>query len=195
MIGLLAAGGLLYLLTRKKKKMTDLDSILPDVEKFILKSEGGLSNNPNDPAAKNPSPTSEKWHTNKGVTWSTFVSLAPKLGYQPTVQNFLVMPSSIWQKIYLEKYLKKAQISDNPLINAYLSIWYWQGYDTRLLDPKKITAVIASKMPLKKKLADLVALRKQYYDQVIANNPKTAVFKKGWYNSADNFYKTFEKLT
>lgn len=195
MIGLLAAGGLLYLLTRKKKKMIDLDSILPDVEKFILKSEGGLSNNPNDSASKKPSPTSEKWHTNKGVTWSTFVSLAPQLGYQPTVQNFLVMPSTIWQKIYREKYLKKAQISDNPLINAYLSIWYWQGYDTRLLDPKKITEVIASKMPLKKKLANLVALRKQYYDQVIANHPQKAVFKKGWYNSADNFYNTFEKLT
>lgn len=190
MIGLLAAGGLLYLLTRKKKNV-----ILPEVEKFILKSEGGLSNNPKDPAARNPSPTPQKYHTNKGVTWSTFVALSPKLGYQPTVQNFLVMPSEIWQKIYRENYLKKAQLSDNPVLNAYLSIWYWQGYDKKLLDPKNISQVLASKVSVKQKLADLVALRKKYYDQVIARNPDTAVFKKGWYNSADNFYKTFEKLT
>lgn len=71
---------------------------------YIKKAEGGLSRAKTDTASKNPAPYTYKgvtgWHTNKGITWTTFVSLAPKLGYAVTASNFFNMPDSIWLKIY-----------------------------------------------------------------------------------------------
>jgi len=66
----------------------------------ILQSEGGLSKNPNDNASAYPVPDGSGYHTNKGVTWKTFVDLASKIGYTATPKLFYAMPSDIWGKIY-----------------------------------------------------------------------------------------------
>jgi lysozyme family protein len=75
---------------------------------FILRWEGGLSRATTDTASRNPSPCNIKgltgWHTNKGITWSTFTSLAPKLGYQATCENFEKMPDEIWSLIFKRGY-------------------------------------------------------------------------------------------
>ena len=75
---------------------------------YFLKKEGGLSRATTDTASRNPSPCvyngQTGWHTNKGVTWTTFKSLAPQLNYNPSCENFLTMPAEIWGKIFKKGY-------------------------------------------------------------------------------------------
>lgn len=75
-----------------------------NIRPFIQKWEGGLSRNTTDTASNNPAPWPYKgitgYHTNKGVTYTTFVSLAPKLGYAVTAENFFTMPDKIWDAIF-----------------------------------------------------------------------------------------------
>lgn len=89
--------------------MADLDKAIP----YILKAEGGLSRATTDTASKNPAPYVYQgktgWHTNKGITWTTFSSLAPKLGYEASASNFFVMPTAIWKKIYSNGYWEPMQ--------------------------------------------------------------------------------------
>lgn len=79
-----------------------------NIRPFIQKWEGGLSRNTTDTASKNPAPWMYKgvngWHTNKGVTYKTFVSFAPKLGYAITPDNFFGMPDAIWDAIFKNGY-------------------------------------------------------------------------------------------
>lgn len=80
--------------------MADLKQIIP----YIKAWEGGLSRAKSDTASANPAPWPYKgqtgWHTNKGITYQTFFGSASKLGYQPTAENFFLMPEDIWMKIY-----------------------------------------------------------------------------------------------
>ncbi len=66
----------------------------------LLFDEGGISKDPRDNAARNPVPDGSGYHTNKGVTWSAFAMLAPKLGYAATPELFYKMPREVWLKIW-----------------------------------------------------------------------------------------------
>lgn len=182
------AGGvvLLALLTRKK-----LSKKMSSVTEYILKKEGGLSNNPKDSASKYPSPTLKKWHTNKGITYKTFVDNASKLGYTPSVNNFITMPPSIWQAIWEKIYLPKGQKTKNPILNNFLAYWYWQGWDKKLLPETLVNGVLLNNISDKQKLRQLTDLRIKYYKNLVAAVPKNAEFLKGWINSAEDFYNTF----
>ena len=89
--------------------MADLNKAIP----YIRKAEGGLSRATTDTASKNPAPFTYNgktgWHTNKGITWSTFSSLAPTLGYAASADNFFTMPDAIWEKIYRNGYWNPMQ--------------------------------------------------------------------------------------
>jgi lysozyme family protein len=85
--------------------MASFDALIP----YIKKSEGGISNDPDDNAATYPSPwmwtdprtgITAPAHTNRGVIFPTFKNLAPVLGYAVTKENFLNMPDDIWFKIF-----------------------------------------------------------------------------------------------
>lgn len=79
-----------------------------NIRSFIQKWEGGLSRQTADNASSYPAPWQYNgltgWHTNKGVTYKTFSSLAAKLGYSNTAQNFFNMPDDIWDKIFYYGY-------------------------------------------------------------------------------------------
>lgn len=79
-----------------------------NIRPFIQKWEGGLSKNPADTAARNPAPWTYNnqtgWHTNKGVTYATFLGMSTRLGYEPSAQNFFAMPSPIWDGIFKQGY-------------------------------------------------------------------------------------------
>lgn len=78
------------------------------IRKFIQSWEGGLSRATTDKASANPAPWEYNgqtgWHTNKGITYTAFASMAPKLGYDITPANFFLMPDDIWDKIYKTGY-------------------------------------------------------------------------------------------
>lgn len=101
--------------------MADFRKAIP----FITAAEGGLSRSTADSASKHPAPWPYKgksgWHTNKGITYSTFVAMAPKLGYQVTATNFFVMPEAIWAKIFKTGYwdlVKADKINSAPVALA-----------------------------------------------------------------------------
>lgn len=64
-----------------------------------LKAEGGKSKALTDSAHVDPVPDGSGYHTNKGVTWTAFKALAPKIGYVATPALFYEMPQSLWLKI------------------------------------------------------------------------------------------------
>lgn len=98
---------------------------------YIKKAEGGLSRATTDSASKHPAPWPYEgktgWHTNKGITYATFESLGPKLGYKVTAENFFKMPDSIWYKIYKQGYwdpMGGDQIKSQAVANA-IADWAW----------------------------------------------------------------------
>lgn len=97
----------------------------------VLKWEGGLSRNPADSASKNPAPCSYNgktgYHTNKGVTYTTFTSLAKSLNYEPTCENFFTMPEDIFLKIFKTGYwngFKLDEYKSQKIANVIVS-WAW----------------------------------------------------------------------
>lgn len=99
---------------------------------FIKKWEGGLSRDPNDTAGKNPAPWSYNgqtgWHTNKGITYSTFAGNAKKLGYEASKENFFNMADELWLKILKGAYVNAFpvdKIAHLPRIQAVIITWAW----------------------------------------------------------------------
>jgi lysozyme family protein len=98
---------------------------------FIKKWEGGMSNDPNDPAAAHPMPCVHNgqsgWHTNKGITWLTFSSNAKALGYAASCENFIAMPDSIWLKIFKKIFWDKFQLDTyrSQAVADIVVSWAW----------------------------------------------------------------------
>lgn len=107
--------------------MAEAKQIIP----FILQWEGGLSRDKNDSASKNPAPCTYKgisgYHTNKGVTYTTFTTLAKPLGYEPSCENFFLMPNEIFLKIFKTGYwngFKLDEYKSQKIANLIVS-WAW----------------------------------------------------------------------
>lgn len=102
---------------------------------YIKESEGGLSKSQKDSASKNPAPFLYKgfktWHTNKGVTWTTFLALSKALGYQASAANFFNMPDEIWLKIYKNGYWDKVKGDDfkSDVIASAVADMAWASGD------------------------------------------------------------------
>jgi hypothetical protein len=102
---------------------------------FIKTKEGGLSSATTDTASSNPSncgngKNGKPYHTNKGVTWSTFKGLSAKLGYSATCDNFIKMPDSIWGKIYKDGYWNPMQgdrIKNQAIANTFVEMAWLSG--------------------------------------------------------------------
>jgi lysozyme family protein len=102
---------------------------------FIKAKEGGLSSATTDTASNNPSncgngKNGKPYHTNKGVTWTTFKGSASKLGYSANCDNFLKMPNDIWGKIYKEGYWNPMQgdrIKNQAIANTFVEMAYMSG--------------------------------------------------------------------
>jgi lysozyme family protein len=101
---------------------------------FIKSKEGGISSDPKDTASSLPSPCGLRngfpIHTNKGVTWKTFKGLASKLGYNPSCDNFIKMPDSIWGLIYKDGYwnpMKCDDIRNQAIANTFVEMAWGSG--------------------------------------------------------------------
>lgn len=102
---------------------------------FIKSKEGGLSSATTDTASRNPSPcgngsNGKPYHTNKGVTWSTFSSNTSSLGYSSSCSNFLNMPDDIWGKIYKQGYwnpMKGDDVKNQAIANTFVEMAWGSG--------------------------------------------------------------------
>lgn len=185
---------------------------------FILQWEGGLSRNPKDTASKDPAPCSHNgvtgYHTNKGVTYTTFRSLAKPLGYEPTCENFFNMPDDIFLKIFKTGYWNGFKLDDyksQKIANLIVS-WAWasgtygaykqlkkffeKNYDVKLTGTynENINTIrdLFNKESLKDETSIYTKLVEAYKNFYISLNQPT--FIKGWLNRLNDLV-TFSDVT
>lgn len=180
---------------------------------FISGKEGGLSRAKTDLASSHPAPctitdprtgvTASDWHTNRGVTYPTFLQMAPLIGYQATCENFAKMPNDIWAPIYRRGYWDTMLASSiNSQVVADFVAWVaWnsgvsgsQGMLRKFLATKGYNASSqtdivnalnqgVAKEGEKKFFDDLFLYRKNYLHGL--NQPAN---ERGWFNALDAFY-------
>ena len=180
-----------------------------DIINFTKIAEGGLSSAQTDTAKNNPSPCGKgkngyPYHTNKGIQWITFKSLAEKGGYAASCDNFLKMPDSIWLKIYKIGFWDPMQgdkIKNQAIANTFVK-WAWGsgvGGATNSLkkffiskynkDFSSISQMVSfvneihDKDQNKKLFDELMAHREAF----LRSTGQTANLK-GWFNREDAFY-------
>jgi lysozyme family protein len=177
---------------------------------YIKRWEGGLSKDSRDQAAKDPVPDGKGYHTNKGVTWTTFKAMGPVLGYVPTPALFYQMPDNIWLGIYKRGFwdIVQGDKINSQAIAELCADWVWGtgGYAISLIQ-KELNKMGASLPgtttfgPLTlKAMNDLIKSKgeKYVFEQLInarkqflinlASNPAYSAFKTGWINRVNDFY-------
>lgn len=150
---------------------------------WIKKWEGGLSKATTDSASKDPVPDGSGYHTNKGVTWTTFKSLASKLGYDATPALFYKMPDDIWGKIFKIGYWDPIA-GDNiksQAIAETMADWAWgAGPGTAVKNLKKYLGVTQTTTMDSATLALVNSKDEQSFLKGLSD------YKKNWYLTLPN---------
>jgi lysozyme family protein len=190
---------------------------------YFLKKEGGLSRATTDSASSNPCPCAYNgkygWHTNKGVTWSSFKGLSGKLGYNPTCELFFQMPANIWGLIFKNGYWNFWDCDNIPYqsLADFMTWTVWgsgggswsqkngsigflyrflvrKGYAPKSKSEIRSTLIDLASKNEKELWLDLIQARKDFY--IALNQPANY---KGWMNAINGYVKwglenyTFEK--
>lgn len=174
-----------------------------------LYHEGGKSKDPDDNASRNPVPDGSGYHTNKGVTWTSFVALAPKVGYTPTAALFYTMPTEIWLKIFKLGYwdkvggdgIKSQAVADmlvqrawgsgstkaNKMIQQLLIDFGHKVFVTGVTNTQTVNAInLATNSKIKeKKLYDEFYKRNMAWLQSLSDWPK---YRNGWTKRMNSLY-------
>lgn len=185
--------------------MANVSNIRP----FIQKWEGGLSRNTADSASSNPAPWVYNgltgWHTNKGVTYSTFSSLSSKLGYANSADNFFKMPGDIWDAIYKTGYWDPwylDKLNSQAIADLIADFSWGSGANGSFQSVRKYLE--AKGYPVNSRLEAVEALNKliilnetKIFSELVAHREaffkslsSYATFGKGWMNRL-NALKTF----
>ena len=182
---------------------------------FIKVKEGGISAEPKDNASKYPSPcgkdkSGNPYHTNKGIQWATFKSLASKGGYTASCDNFLKMPDDIWNKVYKVGFWDEIQgdrIKNQAIANTFVEMVWGSGlgsvsrgtgavgwlnsffkknYNQNLTTITQMVDYV-NKLDNEGKTSDLFEKLNNFRkDKYKALNQPT--FLKGWLNRLNSFY-------
>ena len=172
--------------------------------KHVLQWEGKTSKDPGD---INPAKCVEpgQIHTNKGVTYCTFKSLADKLNVTPnTYERFLNLSDEDVAKFTYSFYkmVNGQNFPDSIALAMTESAWgsnsdraYKHLYDALndlgLQTKTKADAVInASKVP-EKVLFDLYVTKRRQYLDFLGKSPKYSKYINGWNNRMKSFYSLF----
>lgn len=159
--------------------------------KFVLKHEGGYSNNPNDRGGA----------TNKGITQVTYDvwRIAHDLSRNPV----LGISGAEVGKIYADDYWKpvRADALSTPLDLCLFDAAVQHGprravkwlqrvvgaVSDGVIGPKTLTllALRVERDGMRAVLDEYIAIRDDFYHEIIANDPSQVVFIKGWMNRLD----------
>lgn len=160
-------------------------------------AEGGKSSNPKDTASKFVLPG--QVHTNRGVTWNTYKSLASKLGLNPDYNSFLNLTRDGAIKFIYQYYLDNAKdLPDQTGIAVTESSWasgpsvasqnLINAVNTFGKNVKsRKNAAMAAKTIDDKKLALAVNFeQKKFYQSLVDRDPvQYGSFIKGWQDRAN----------
>lgn len=178
--------------------MADFRKLVP----FILKWEGGLSRDTTDTASKNPCPTPYKglkgYHTNKGVTYTAWVSVFGK----NNDDRFFIMSNDDWAKIMKGSYWdrwKADQITSQTVANTLVD-WVWGSGVHGIKIPQKMLGVVTDGIVGSKTiealnnagadfLPKLYAEREKFLRNIALRNPSQNKFLKGWINRLNDLKK------
>ncbi len=195
------------------KGLKTTNIMIKDLAEWIRLKEGGLTDSLNDSASSFPVPgtytklkhgkqhTSSTWHTNKGVTYRTYLDSSKTLGYNPTIDGFFNMPNDLPFKLFKIKYSDAyAENSGSELIDYYLGSWSWGsgvGGEKNLLNAfLKIENKTLNQLYKEDKnllFANLILYRIKFFENLAKTKPKNKVFLNGWINETLNFYYGFQK--
>jgi lysozyme family protein len=190
-------------------------AVYTKIVSFIKAKEGGLSSATTDTASNNPSncgngSNGRPYHTNKGVTWSTFKGLSSKLGYSATCDNFKKMPDDIWGKIYKDGYWNPMQgdrIKNQAIANTFVEMAWLSGVGSNT-STRGAIAYLKKFFKLKyNKSFDNITEIVDYVNELDNNGQTSELFEKlydfrkslytsfnqpsnlkGWVNRLDAFY-------
>lgn len=175
--------------------MADVKKLAP----FILKWEGGLSDDTRDSASKIMCPTplnGRNYHTNKGVTYQTWIKYFGKLNDQ----RFLKMSNEDFSVI-LKQYwdVWKADEINNQSIANILVDWIWCSGHVGIRKVQAILGVAADGVVGSKTIqainnynqkllfAKIHDARHTFLHNIVINKPSQKVFLKGWLNRLNDF--------
>jgi lysozyme family protein len=176
------------------------DSTFQKWKQHVIKWEGGVGFHKDDKGGL----------TNKGVTFTTFTSLADKVGVSPnTKEKFLSMTDAEHEKFlrYFWHDLASADKFSNASVGAFFAEEVWGGGQGQLsYYRRRVNEVFGKSFTV---FSDVIRyinttqtasqwyewlnLRKrERYRAIITNNPSQKVFEKGWFNRIEDFYTKFK---
>ena len=182
--------------------MAELKKLIP----FILKWEGGLSNDAVDTASRNICPTPYKgkkgYHTNKGITYATWTSM---YGRGNDIR-FLEMSNADWEAVIRKLYWDRWQgdkITGQAAANTLVD-WVWGSGAHGIKMPQRMLGVTADGVVGAKTiealneagesfLPKLYAEREKFLRGIAARNPSQSRFLKGWLNRMNDLKKHNQK--
>lgn len=183
---------------------------------YVKQWEGGLSKDKRDAASAYPVPDGSGYHTNKGVTWQTFVSSAAKAGYPATPEVFYEMSDETWTKIFKVTFWDIVQADKivSQSVAELIVDWTWgsgpgvsvphvqrylisKGYEfprvTTNFGPITLTSLNNEIMKTgeKKVFEDLYKIRYNFLD--VLGTKAYPMFRQGWLNRMKAFYAMIVK--
>lgn len=176
--------------------------------KHILKWEGKLSKDPRDNAAKCVS--AGQFHTNRGVTFCTFKTLAAGLGITPvTYDRFLKLTDQEAARFIYRYYtdVKGSQLPDSVALAMTEAAWgsgstrAFKHLRDALTDlGRPVTTNLqaisaASAVDTTRLFKAYQNRRKQYLQNTLGSQPQYAVFVRGWINRLNDFTKKFNPFS
>lgn len=168
--------------------------------KHTARNEGGYANNPADRGGETYAGISRKnWPNWKG--WALIDSIKRQFGVSAATINMHAGSSQLIQSYVSEFYktnfwypLNLSMVNDQQLANNVYDFAVNAGtgtaakrlqraagvQDDGVIGNKTILAV--NQLPAKQVYDSFNTQRKAYYDNIIANNPSQAQFRKSWYS-------------
>lgn len=168
--------------------MANYKNIIP----LILKVEGGLSKSTADAASKNPVPDGSGYHTNKGITWTTFTTAAPKCGFLASAELFYSMPDYVWDSIFKLLYWDEIwgdKINSQALADTLVD-WAWaSGPREAILKIQEFLEISADGIIGPNTIA---AINEATTGKEKAFNDDFSAYKLNWYLSLPNQEANYE---
>ncbi|MGP3591630.1 type VI secretion system tip protein TssI/VgrG [Vagococcus sp. WN89Y] len=166
------------------------------ISQVVFKNEGGFVNDPDDSGGA----------TNKGIAWKTWTRYAKEdVGVEPTLENLQNITTEQAEVIYRKRYWDPSGFNDLKDQKLALMAYDWtitsggagkqiqkllnnefgqQLVTDGKIGPKTIEAMssVSDSAKLTSRIADI---RKEYYENLVINNPKNAKYLTGWLNRVD----------
>lgn len=185
--------------------MTPSDKTFKDFVSHILSFEGGLSKDERDTAVS-CAPFKGAYHTNKGVTYCTFKSLAESLGIPNTYDRFIKMTDDDTAKFIYHFYKESHGDLMPPSIGLSVTEASWGSGVSRAMKNLQQALFNLGKLSSSdvdggwgsdtqnavKSVSEPILYsafwkeRQRFIDSLTAQ-PKYAMYKKGWQRRIDSF--------